>query len=95
MSTGSIQARAEGWLGNNDVRLLVALALAIGGLYALFSVVLGFQLNGTVNTLRRVAFLSAIYAMLALALNLQWGYAGLFNLGAAGSWRSVCTRWGY
>ncbi|MFY4814436.1 branched-chain amino acid ABC transporter permease [Haloarcula sp. AONF1] len=84
MSTGSIQARAEGWLGNNDVRLLIVLALAIGGLYALFSVVLGFQLNGTVNTLRRVAFLSVIYAMLALALNLQWGYAGLFNLGAAG-----------
>ncbi len=68
----------------NHRPLAIALALAIGGLYALFSVVLGFQLNGTVNTLRRVAFLSAIYAMLALALNLQWGYAGLFNLGAAG-----------
>lgn len=30
--------------------------------------------------------LAAIYAMLALALNLQWGYGGMFNAGVAGFW---------
>ncbi len=36
-----------------------------------------------------VAFLfglAAVYGILALALNLQWGYGGLFNAGIAGFW---------
>ena len=84
MSTSSLRTRAQSWVAKSDIRLLLVLALGLGALYGLFGVILGFQLNGTVNTLRRIAFLSAIYAMLALALNIQWGYAGLFNLGAAG-----------
>lgn len=84
MSTESLRSRAKEWVLHNDLALLAVLAIGLGALYGLFGVILGFQLNGTVNTLRRIAFLSAIYAMLALALNIQWGYAGLFNLGAAG-----------
>ncbi|MFB6143333.1 MAG: branched-chain amino acid ABC transporter permease [Halorientalis sp.] len=57
-------------------------------LYAVFGVAttvfLGLPLNGVVNTLRRLTFLSAVYAMLVLALNLHWGYTGLFNIGVAG-----------
>ena len=68
----------------NDAVLLLGFALGIYVLFTLVSFVLGLNLNGTVNTLRRITFLSAVYAMLVLALNLQWGYAGLFNLGVAG-----------
>lgn len=44
----------------------------------------GLNTNGTVNTLARLTFLAAAYAILVLALNLHWGYAGLFNIGVAG-----------
>ncbi|WP_424016911.1 branched-chain amino acid ABC transporter permease [Halorientalis pallida] len=77
-------AVSEWFDGRSDAALLLVLAV---GLYALFtgvSLVLGYDLGGIVNTLRRITFLSAIYAMLVLALNLQWGYTGLFNLGVAG-----------
>ncbi|WP_250137749.1 branched-chain amino acid ABC transporter permease [Halorientalis salina] len=57
-------------------------------LYVVFGVAmvvfLELPLNGLVNTLRRITFLSAVYAMLVLALNLHWGYTGLFNIGVAG-----------
>ncbi|RXK50242.1 branched-chain amino acid ABC transporter permease [Halorientalis pallida] len=82
---GDRAAAVSEWFdGRSDAALLLALA---AGLYALFtgvSLVLGYDLGGIVNTLRRITFLSAIYAMLVLALNLQWGYTGLFNLGVAG-----------
>jgi branched-chain amino acid transport system permease protein len=77
-------ARGRTWTGKSDVRLLLVFALAMYGLFTLVAVVLGLDLNGTVDTLRRITFLSALYAMLVLALNLQWGYAGLFNIGVAG-----------
>ena len=44
----------------------------------------GLDANGTANTLARLTFLAAAYALLVLALNLHWGYAGLFNIGVAG-----------
>ena len=81
---GPLVAVTEWFDDRSDAALLLVLA---AGLYALFtavSVVLGYDLNGLVNTLRRITFLSAIYAILVLALNLQWGYTGLFNLGVAG-----------
>jgi len=68
----------------NDVRLVVGVFLGIYVTFIAVSVLLGFDLNGTVNTLRRITFLAAAYALLSLALNLQWGYAGLFNIGVAG-----------
>jgi branched-chain amino acid transport system permease protein len=54
------------------------------------AVILGIsyeQSNDFENTLRFfIAFLSstAVLAILALALNLQWGYTGVFNFGVAG-----------
>ncbi len=62
--------------------LSVLLALYIG--YAVVAVILGYDINGLVNTLRRITFLSAVYALAVLALNLQWGYTGLFNIGVIG-----------
>lgn len=41
-------------------------------------------LNSVVGLLRTLTFLGLVYALAALALNLQWGYAGLFNIGVAG-----------
>ncbi len=55
------------------------------GIYALFAIFVFNQgLNSVVSTLRVLTFFIAVYAMLALALNLQWGYTGLFNIGVAG-----------
>ena len=84
MSTASPTDRVRSWVGVSDARLLLVFALSLYALFTLVAVVLQLDLNGTVNTLRRITFLSAVYAMLVLALNLQWGYAGLFNIGVAG-----------
>jgi branched-chain amino acid transport system permease protein len=76
--------RVRDWTAVSDARLLLVFAIIIYGLFTAVSVVLGLDLNGTIDTLRRITFLSALYAMLVLALNLQWGYTGLFNIGVAG-----------
>jgi hypothetical protein len=39
---------------------------------------------GLVNYALFMAIFIAIYALLALGLNIQWGFAGLFNAGIAG-----------
>jgi len=65
----------------------VVIVAAVLGIYVLFYVLAwgqGLDTNGTVNTLVRVTFLMAAYSILVLALNLHWGYAGLFNIGVAG-----------
>ncbi|MGM0606451.1 MAG: branched-chain amino acid ABC transporter permease [Halobacteriota archaeon] len=58
---------------------------ALIGIYALFAVaVLGQGINSVVANLRVLTFFILAYGMLALALNLHWGYTGLFNIGVAG-----------
>lgn len=42
------------------------------------------QLAGVANYVVFFAITAGIYAVLSLALNLQWGYTGLFNIGVAG-----------
>ena len=41
-------------------------------------------LNSVVGLMETLTFLGLVYALSALALNLQWGYTGLFNIGVAG-----------
>jgi ABC-type branched-subunit amino acid transport system permease subunit len=88
MSAKSFRDRLGGLvpasLRENDIALIGAVLLGVYLLFLFFSWLLGYNLNGTVNALRRVTFLIAAYAMLALALNLHWGYTGLFNIGVAG-----------
>lgn len=87
MSTESFRERlaaVPASVRDNDIAIIGAVLLAIYLLFVVISWILGFDVNGTINTLRRVTFLIAVYAMLALALNLHWGYAGLFNIGIAG-----------
>ncbi len=42
--------------------------------------------TGLIADFARFGALVSIWALLALALNLQWGYGGLFNAGIAGFW---------
>jgi branched-chain amino acid transport system permease protein len=69
----------------------VKVALTLLGVYAIFIGVLfvsqpeGVSLkNAVANRLRFVTFLAAVYVLVTLALNLHWGYTGLFNIGVAG-----------
>jgi ABC-type branched-subunit amino acid transport system permease subunit len=41
-------------------------------------------IGALVSNLVIITFWTALYAMMALALNLHWGYTGLFNIGVAG-----------
>ncbi|WP_123620933.1 branched-chain amino acid ABC transporter permease [Halorubrum sp. CSM-61] len=64
------------------------LGLVLGTLLLVYlaATVLTFTdgLNSVVGLMRTLTFLGLVYALAALALNLQWGYAGLFNIGVAG-----------
>jgi branched-chain amino acid transport system permease protein len=81
----SVRDRLGAELREGDAGLI---ALVMGGIYVLFTIfaVLGPPqgVGGVVAALQAVTFWTALYAMLVLALNLHWGYAGLFNIGVAG-----------
>jgi branched-chain amino acid transport system permease protein len=73
----------------NDLRLIGGLLLFTYGIYVLlgifFAAVNNVQpMNAIANTLASITFLIAVYALMSLALNLHWGYTGLFNIGIAG-----------
>lgn len=67
-----------------DVTMIAGAMIGIYALYLLFGLGLGFNFNGQVNALQRITFLTAVFGIAGLALNLQWGYTGLFNVGIAG-----------
>ncbi|WP_255149239.1 branched-chain amino acid ABC transporter permease [Halorarius halobius] len=74
---------------NDDTRMIVALLVSLSVLYALIGAAQAVLANAAVvnaaaQTVQSVIFLSGVYAILALALNLHWGYTGLFNIGVAG-----------
>ncbi|WP_254545101.1 branched-chain amino acid ABC transporter permease [Halomarina pelagica] len=87
-SLGGLDALRER-IGEIDRPVLDAL-MVLGmmlGLYAVFAVVgsvIGFNTTGIFRLLANLTLLTAVYALAVLALNLQWGYAGLFNIGVAG-----------
>ena len=74
---------------SSDLRMVGGLLLLV---YVVYALVNGFfavvnnagAVNAVVNSLASITFLMAVYAMMALALNLHWGYTGLFNIGIAG-----------
>ena len=67
-----------------DVGLIVAVLLVTYAAYVLAGVGLGFSLRGQLNTIATLTFFIGVFAMLSLALNLHWGYTGLFNIGIVG-----------
>ncbi|WP_306057720.1 branched-chain amino acid ABC transporter permease [Natronococcus wangiae] len=85
MSTNVTNARDrfnEYW--EYDAVKIVGVIGAIYVVYAAIGLVLGYSMAGIANTLRHLTYLIAVYGMVALALNLHWGYTGLFNIGVAG-----------
>jgi branched-chain amino acid transport system permease protein len=73
----------------DDKRLIIALLAGTYLVYALSQIYLSFMANAEIipavaNSLQNLTFLIAVYAIMALALNLHWGYTGLFNIGIAG-----------
>ena len=69
---------------DHDAVKLTALVGAIFGIYVLGGVLLDFGMRQQLNSIAQLAFLIGVFAMLALALNLHWGYTGLFNIGVIG-----------
>ncbi|WP_425490683.1 branched-chain amino acid ABC transporter permease [Haloprofundus salilacus] len=73
-----------GRLRDGDTGLIL---LVLGGIYLAYilsGVVLGYQLRGQLNSVAALTFYIGVFGLLALALNLHWGYTGLFNIGVVG-----------
>lgn len=68
----------------NDAAKIAVMFFGIWALFYAFGTYLGYGNNGLLAIVRRVTFLAGVYAIVVLALNIQWGYAGLFNIGVAG-----------
>ena len=88
---GSIRAVFADMFGRIERSDVLIVATAMVAVYTLFMIFVLLRLGittGTPNAIasawRELTFLFAAYAMLALALNLHWGYTGLFNIGVAG-----------
>ncbi|WP_248517837.1 branched-chain amino acid ABC transporter permease [Salinarchaeum laminariae] len=81
--------RITEWMGERsrwkaDALVVLSALVLVYALITLLAYGQGLDMNGIVNTLVRLTFLMAAYGLLVLALNLHWGYAGLFNIGVAG-----------
>ena len=68
----------------NDGLMLLTLLLGIYIIYLLAGLVIGFPFRGLMNQIGQLTFWIAVFAMASLALNLHWGYTGLFNIGIVG-----------
>ena len=86
-TAGGDDARPAGtarprWL--TDLWIILVSTLVVYGLFVGLGLAAGLDTNGIVSTLQQVTLLSASFALVVLALNLHWGYTGLFNIGIAG-----------
>lgn len=73
------------WLSANDRRLILGAIITVYVLVFVLSWLGGTRgANAMLSRFRSVTIIVLIYVMLTLALNLQWGYGGLLNLGVAG-----------
>jgi branched-chain amino acid transport system permease protein len=87
MSDADSSLEDQGALGaiwDHDAVKLIALVGTIFALYILGGALLDFGMRQQLNSIAQLAFLIGVFAMLALALNLHWGYTGLFNIGVIG-----------
>ena len=83
MSASDVRKRFEG-LFDRDVTLVLAVLGALYVAYILAGVAFGYSLRGQLNSIANLTFYIGVFGMLALALNLHWGYTGLFNIGIVG-----------
>ncbi|MEY7847988.1 branched-chain amino acid ABC transporter permease [Natrarchaeobius sp. A-rgal3] len=70
------------WL--DDVLIIGKTTVVVYALFIVLGLAAGLDFNGIVSTLQQVTLLAASFALVVLALNLHWGYTGLFNIGVAG-----------
>ena len=77
-----VDTESFGW--KRDLLLIVVAMLVTYVAFGLLGVLTGVSVNETVGFLQTVTFFAAVFALLTLALNLHWGYTGLFNIGVAG-----------
>jgi branched-chain amino acid transport system permease protein len=83
----AVEATRDGPFGidfGNDAVMVLALLAVVYLAYVLGGLLIGFPVRGLVNQLAQLTFWIAVFAMGALALNLHWGYTGLFNIGIVG-----------
>ena len=83
MSASDLRERFEG-LFERDVTLVLAILGTLYLAYILAGVAFGYGLRGQLNSIANLTFFIGVFGMLALALNLHWGYTGLFNIGVVG-----------
>ncbi|WP_436924492.1 branched-chain amino acid ABC transporter permease [Halosimplex amylolyticum] len=82
--SGALERLADE-IHEGDAGLIALVMLGLYGLFTIFAILGPSQgVGGVVAALQAVTFWAALYAMLVLALNLHWGYTGLFNIGVAG-----------
>ncbi len=82
-SDGGVSGRFEGLFGS-DLSTIVGTFAAMYAVYIVLGLIAGLPAQGIFATLVQITLLTAFYAMLTLALNLHWGYTGLFNIGIVG-----------
>ncbi len=68
----------------SDVKFIAKLVAVTYVGFAILGLVTGVSTNEIAGFLATVTFYAAVFALLALALNLHWGYTGLFNIGVVG-----------
>ncbi|GAB6861343.1 branched-chain amino acid ABC transporter permease [Haloplanus litoreus] len=71
-------------LWEEDAVKITAVLIVIYAAYLLSGQILGYSLRGQLNSIASLTFYIGVFATLALALNLHWGYTGLFNIGVVG-----------
>jgi len=73
---------ADAW--EQDVVKVVTLLVILYATYTIGGLLLGYDVRSQLNSLALLSFYIGVFALLALALNLHWGYTGLFNIGIVG-----------
>ena len=68
----------------SDLRFLGKLLVVTYLVFGLVGLFTGVRLNSIAGFLETVTFFAAVFSLLTLAVNLHWGYTGLFNIGVAG-----------
>lgn len=66
---------------------LILIGKLLGATYlgfAILGILAGVRPNSIAGFLQTVTFFAAVFSLLTLAVNLHWGYTGLFNIGIAG-----------
>ena len=77
-----VEEPSERW--KVDLLLLVGLVVGTFVGFGILGLLTGVPVSETISLYRRVLFFAAAYSIITLALNLHWGYTGLFNIGVAG-----------